>query len=53
MSACLITDEADQLQAAAHLIGTNQLPLPDNVSSWVVPEILDLWPSQLGLMMTI
>ena len=34
MSACLITNEKDQLQAASHLIGTNQLPLPDNVGRY-------------------
>ncbi len=32
MSACLLTDEKGKLQAAAHLIGTNQLPLPAHVS---------------------
>ena len=33
MSACLISDEEDRLLAATHLVGTNQLPLPDNVGT--------------------
>ena len=36
MSAAMVTNEANQLQAAAHLVGTDQLPMPESVSnlSW-------------------
>ena len=32
MSAAMVTNGANQLQAAVHLIGTDQLPMPENVS---------------------
>ncbi len=33
MSAAMVTNAANQLQAVAHLIGINQLPIPARVSS--------------------
>ena len=33
MSAAMVTNGANQLQAVAHLIGTDQLPIPESVST--------------------
>ena len=32
MSAAMVTNGSNQLQAVAHLIGTEQLPIPESVS---------------------